>query len=372
MKKFNYLAIVLMALVFAGCPENPNLLEEIETGDVSELSPKTVIIHGNVNINFDLYENVEFGIIISTKENELMTNDAVLFKVEDLIGNEFKIKLANLQPQSSYYYCAWLSLGEEKIKYGSIKSFTTPPAPAKAFSVSPSNYVCFSSGNLQYQASTNKWRFAENQTDYIGNANSNISLNYDGWIDLFGWSTINSRFGLSTSIDVYNDIDFTGDFIDWGTNQIGDDALNTWRTLTKYEWRHLCFERSNSASLIGVAQVNNVNGLILLPDDWVCPNSLNFKVGFYDTNQADLYAAHQTLTKEQWMMLEKTGAVFLPACGSRDGKSVSHVQYWGSYWSSSPQYLYAAHSLYFYSYGVYVSDIYRNFGYSVRLVQDVK
>ena len=30
MKKFNYLAIVLMALVFAGCPENPNFPDELE------------------------------------------------------------------------------------------------------------------------------------------------------------------------------------------------------------------------------------------------------------------------------------------------------------------------------------------------------
>ena len=28
MKKFNYLAIVLMAFVFAGCPEDPNFPEE--------------------------------------------------------------------------------------------------------------------------------------------------------------------------------------------------------------------------------------------------------------------------------------------------------------------------------------------------------
>ena len=34
--------------------------------------------------------------------------------------------------------------------------------------------VYFSQGNLQYQASTNTWKFADNQYDYIGGANSNI------------------------------------------------------------------------------------------------------------------------------------------------------------------------------------------------------
>lgn len=52
------------------------------------------------------------------------------------------------------------------------------------FSVSPTNKVYFSKGNLQYQASTNSWRFAERQWNYIGETNQNISDSYDGWIDL--------------------------------------------------------------------------------------------------------------------------------------------------------------------------------------------
>ena len=57
------------------------------------------------------------------------------------------------------------------------------------FSVSETEQIRFSQGNLQYQASTNSWRFAENQYDIIGADNSNISDSYDGWIDLFGWAT---------------------------------------------------------------------------------------------------------------------------------------------------------------------------------------
>lgn len=49
--------------------------------------------------------------------------------------------------------------------------------------------VSFSKGNLQYQASTNTWSFAENQYDIIGYGNENISSDYDGWIDMFGWGT---------------------------------------------------------------------------------------------------------------------------------------------------------------------------------------
>ena len=36
------------------------------------------------------------------------------------------------------------------------------------FSVSATKVVCFSQGNLQYKASTNTWRFAEEQYDFVG------------------------------------------------------------------------------------------------------------------------------------------------------------------------------------------------------------
>ena len=42
------------------------------------------------------------------------------------------------------------------------------------FSVSDSTKVHFSQGNLQYQASTNTWRFAEHQWDYVEKDNENI------------------------------------------------------------------------------------------------------------------------------------------------------------------------------------------------------
>ena len=76
------------------------------------------------------------------------------------------------------------------------------------FSVSATQQVWFSQGNLQYQASTNIWRFAEHQWDYVGTQtdasgfyggtiggtvsgsdNRNIRSTYGGWIDLFGWGT---------------------------------------------------------------------------------------------------------------------------------------------------------------------------------------
>jgi hypothetical protein len=59
----------------------------------------------------------------------------------------------------------------------------------KLFSVSEGKQVLFSKGNLQYQATTKTWRFAEHQYDVIGKDNEKISETYSGWIDLFGWAT---------------------------------------------------------------------------------------------------------------------------------------------------------------------------------------
>ena len=236
------------------------------------------------------------------------------------------------------------------------------------FSVSATKQVTFSPGNLQYHPANNEWRFAERQTDYIGEANSNISSTYNGWLDLFSWSTSATNFGVSTSTDYDG---YYGSFVDWGTNKIGNDAPNTWRTLTYDEWNYLRNSRSNASSLCGVAQVNGVNGLIFLPDNWTCPAGVTFKSGFHSNYGVDYYAAYQTFTAEQWAKLEAAGAIFLPAAGFRYVSDVSNVQSYGYYGSATEFDSYYARGLRFYSCGADMSSSHRCNGHSVRLVKDV-
>ena len=235
-----------------------------------------------------------------------------------------------------------------------------------AFSVSTDKQVIFSSGNLQYHPANNKWRFAENQTDYIGDGNSNISTSYNGWLDLLGWSTSANNFGVSTSSH-----DYSGSFVDWGTNKIGNDAPNTWRTLTYDEWDYVVFNRPNASSLRGVAQANGVNGLILLPDNWTCPAGVTFKSGFHSSCGVTYYADYQTFTVEQWSKLEAAGAVFLPAAGVRYGSNVKDMQSVGRYWSTTEGFSSSAHYLYFFSDRATMYYYYRSYGQSVRLVKDL-
>ena len=234
---------------------------------------------------------------------------------------------------------------------------------AKLFSVSATKTVTFSPGNLQYHAANKEWRFAPSQTDYIGADNANISDTYNGWIDLFGWGTGNNPTNKSTDNTDYQT------FVDWGINKIGSYAPNTWRTLTYDEWEYLSWERPNYAKLIGVAQVNGVNGLILLPDNWTCPSGVTFKSGFHNYG-IEYYAAYQTFSASDWSKLEASGAVFLPAAGSRGGSGVDGVQLYGSYWFATEGDGYDASCLGFSSYGAGTSYDYRYSGQSVRLVKD--
>jgi hypothetical protein len=269
------------------------------------------------------------------------------------------------------------------VETGSGDEDDTSSVGIGVFSVSADKQVTFSQGNLQYTQSTNTWSFAENQYDYIGTDNvTGGSVSSDpahgdskegsglaDKVDLFGWSgsTGSAKFGVSTSLDV---ADYSGSFLDWGTNQIGADAPNTWRTLSYDEWNYLLNTRTNASDLRGVAQVNGVNGLIFLPDTWVCPEGITFKSGFHSSYGVDYYAAYQTFTAAEWSKLEAAGAVFLPASGYRGGPDVNEVQYCSIYWSATEHNV-GACCLYFYSDEAYMHYGFRCTGWSVRLVKDL-
>ena len=247
-----------------------------------------------------------------------------------------------------------------------------PTESIGVFSVAEGKIVTFAPGNLQYTHTTNTWSFASTQYEIFGTGNVINNPRYDpslsNKIDLFGWSTAATNFGASTSTD-YND--YSGSFVDWGANKIGNDAPNTWRTLTNDEWSYLRYYRTNANELVGVAQVNGVNGLVFLPDNWTCPAGITFKSGFHSSSGTEYYADYQTFTANQWSKLESAGAVFLPAAGDRLGLNVYDVQYLGYYWSIAEPNSYYAGYFYFNS-GVAEMGIGDRYcGHSVRLVKDL-
>ena len=379
MKKLCSLIICVMALLFAGCePNAPATSSKVETGAASDITTESVVLHGKVNVDISQYEDVEFGMMVSEDKADLNARDGEMYKAKVLIDKDFKLTLEGLSPETKYYYCAWVSLNNTQYEFGDIKKFTTlKEKVGKAFSVSSTKQVYFSKGNLQYTQSTNTWSFASAQYAVIGTDNVSGGSVYSDptygdckegtaladKVDLFGWSTSATNFGVSTS---NNQETYYGSFVDWGTNVISDNAPNTWRTLTYKEWDYLLNTRTNASSLKGVAQVNGVNGFIFLPDNWICPASITFKSGFYG-----VYAAYQTFTADQWAELEAAGAIFLPASGVRFGLHVLLVQLEGQYWSATE---FNGNDVSFFYISSFEANMYsttRTFGRSVRLVKDL-
>ena len=358
----------------------------ILTGSAEDVTYNSVVLYGELEADMSNYSSVQYGISYSTNRNDLQSdNSTLVYCSESLQDNSYSVALSGLEAETKYYYCAFVYVNNQDFKFGTVKNFTTLEAPKidgiGVFFVSYGKQVTFSPGNLQYTRSTDTWSFASAQYEVIGTDNViGGSVSSDGSgddkygtvladkVDLFGWSTSATHFGVSTS---KNCADYSGTFVDWGTNKIGNDAPNTWRTLTKDEWEYLLNSRPNASSLKGVAQVNGVNGLILLPDNWTCPSGVSFKSGFHRNNGEDYYAVYQTFTAAEWSKLEAAGAVFLPAAGNRYGSDVYSVQYYGCYWYATEVNSGYAYCLDLDSDEADMGDRHRGIGQSVRLVKDL-
>ena len=291
-------------------------------------------------------------------------------------------------PDYAYTFKEW-SLDESRIEdnilvytavYDSLKHGKLNYA---SFKVSDTKSVYFSQGNLQFNAAqgthavyggteevAGTWRFAENQYDYVGKANSNISESYDGWIDLFGWGT-----GLypTKSSPSYSDY---GSFTDWGVNAIsnGGNEPNKWRTLTVSEWQYLF---KNNKWTLGYIKDGDESHLcfMLIPESFTAPEGTTVTVLSTSTTSTSMSVSvpsGNTYTAEQFASLERMGVVALPCGGYRYGATMYGVGSSGYYWSSSALNTRYAYEFYFYS--MYVDSSYsyrRSYGRSVRLVQDL-
>ena len=293
------------------------------------------------------------------------------------------------------------------------------------FSVAPGMRVFFSPGNLQWSATNGgttptthatadglgaegTWRFAENQWDYVGDAAGNTTAQPDRstqseWIDLFGWGTSGWNYGAtgaeylpySNGVSYYAygpRMSLTGAdaWADWGVyNAIYNpktgitDPAGTWRTLTKDEWSYLLGARTRtvyvecvSHPLWGLAYVNGVKGLVILPDNWnptLCPSFI------YGSDALNTFTES---TMPKWSEMEAVGCVFMPAAGIRWGSVlVRYAGASGHYWSTS--YYDNTHTAYsnYYAYCLNLATTsawvstgsynYRYYGHSVRLVKDI-
>ncbi len=339
----------------------------------------------------DYRGGVEYGLCWGMLHNPTVAGHHIGFnRLTDSIA------ISGLAPDATYFVRAYVS-SSAGITYGSEMAFTTLPDEAETplaegalpelFSVAEGRQVLFSNGNLQYQASTSTWRFAEHQYDFIGKDNEKISKTYSGWIDLFGWATsgydhgavnwqpwsgnkdtqsnaLHYAYGKATC-HLYN-VDGRAD---WGYNAIsnGDNRENQWRTPSKEEWVYLLFVRNTSSGVrFAKACVDGVDGLLLLPDNWKVVaynlNSVNDGSVDYKTN---------AITLADWQrVVEPAGAVFLPAAGAR---TIDGVYEDSAYYHSSSAGVGDAFWMAFGKGSVFINcNGHRGDGLAVRLVRDVE
>ena len=385
--KITCIAIFLTCIcAFTSCNHEADPV--VNTGNVSAITCTSAICGGYV---MDNGASVSVRGVCYNTDGHPDIND---YHTTDGSGSGvFTSHLTGLTPNTTYYVRAYAG-NSNGLFYGEELSFTTnsdgdtpddPDIPAGAlaglFSISPSQQVRFSQGNLQYQASTNTWRFAANQWDCIGSANSNISPSYDGWIDLFGWGTsgCNDKHPWMTSEmqtdygDNQNNISNTN--YDWGKyNPIsnGGGQAGLWRTPSSSELNYMIYHRPNAENLYSMGLINGWHGLIILPDACVLPNGVSFTPAYKQfTNDVNSY------TLEEWALLEGVGAVFLPVAGVRKGTSVSEVDESGYYWStdiltpeSGAKEMWFGRMYIYYNPGI-GGSFDRSKGISVRLVADV-
>lgn len=291
------------------------------------------------------------------------------------------------------------------------------------FSVSATKKVFFSKGNLQYQASTGTWRFAENQYDYIGSAvgnttNGDARATQSNWIDIFSWATsgydntaideyairfqpylatisteVNSTYnqygyGPSTYMTDKNLVGTSANY-DWGVYNTISNGGTGWRTLTQGggegEWFYLLGLAGTPNPGTNCRSVNNTlseqarytmatiggtyKGLIIFPDVYVHPDGTDFVAGTF--NAKSDYTA--TVSVDGWKKMEAAGAVFLPAAGYRTYNAViTSPNAQGRYWSVNYYDKLQARYVYFSSSTFGAGYINRCYGCSVRLVKDVQ
>lgn len=312
----------------------------IATGDsITVQVPLRRILNANINILVRANSNLE----------AVLTNTPTIDE-----GDFYGVLNPNYEFRYSYTPPTSLTLARNQMKKASVTIKRAAESNGRVtevdhgrFSISATETVHFSKGNLCYNAKAaidKRWHFAANQYDYIGTANNNIASDYNGDIDLFGWATSGHDNG-QTSYQPYSSSSSPSDYyhqnspwwnttnnnpnsMDWGYNlngrTIGSYRI-AWRTLSKDEWHYLLTR--NNSTYFGYGTVAGKYGVFFLPDDWVQPA--------FAPEMNPLNREHNNYTAEEWALMAKAGAIFLPYAGRRIGTSINKVGEEGYYWTST-------------------------------------
>ena len=180
------------------------------------------------------------------------------------------------------------------------------------FSVGENKFVFFSKGNLEYRPMDGEWCFAPQQYHQCFYSGDDLGDNYANWMGEDKWTNV-FQFGAyleggnpCNTVNVENN----NMALDANNNLSGSCAYGSdWTTLTESEWIYLLNQRYDAMQKRFGAVVNDVYGLVVLPDDWVTPEGLSFKTQYQVKYRKDI---PNSFTIDEWALMESAGALFLP------------------------------------------------------------
>ena len=248
----------------------------------TEVTPTMISIYNPITSDGG-YEIYEQGVCYSLT-NDPTEND---YKLTTTVANMAeKIYITGLTPNTKYYIRSYVR-NRIKTFYSEQLVVTTTKVPDSTipglFSVSSSRKVFFTKGNLICDSE-------------YGPECSLASNQYTVYNKGYGCEAF---WGGDASTPPYDIHKF--DIINKNINIKG--LTGAWRCLSASEWKYLVNSRNNAANLRFNVKIEDVNGLLLIPDLWSCPNGVSMPT------------ASSTISLSDWSILEQSGCVFLPNTG---------------------------------------------------------
>ena len=389
-----------------------------KTGDGAKLSKIEIIsdcnICGEAKINKSAGGNLSMSMTSSSLSSRKMIVDCVNKFLSSSVADTFYVMLPPVSNSLLFFrfYDATGKCMQEKLTVAgtgtarnTIYRMPTVTLDAKIpvgalpekFSVSGTQKVYFSQGNLQYigsgsvageSATPPYWRFATNQWDCIGNGTSsgtgpgnvtyitgatayNNSDKSAACRDLFGYGTsgYNSKnpWMTSTTAGDYPSSSL-GANTDWGRkNPIynGGNTAGMWRTLTNDQWTYL-FDTRSDTYRFSAARVHGKNGIVIFPDGF------NYSgVSFGQKNNKTANPGSTVISDQNWLTLECLGCLFLPCSYYRDGTTITSndgdKKYTTNYWTATAGIYVTTYYVSGYNIVLGASDGARSIGMCVRL-----
>ena len=289
----------------------------VTTGDATDISAVGATLGGIVS---NSYKSLTCGIIYGTSSALSSTSGTMMSTTS---SGEFSIEVTGLSPNTTYYYCSYVVVGD-KYKYGDVRSFTT-----EAISITAGDAIDL--GLSVKWASCNVGADSpEEYGDYYAWGETEEKNNYD-------WSTY--KWGSNDYLTKYCFDPLYGVFDNKNYLEPEDDVAHVkrgdgWRMPTAGE----SFELAKKCIWLWIS-VNGVNGYLVTG-----PNG---------------------------------NSIFLPAAGYRYGTELRGEGTYGYYWTSSLYDMYPGYAWYHYGaadYYEYHLDHYisRVYGLTVRPVTDGK